>query len=76
MFLPGAIYLLINNYVPMAGLVVAFKQYKVKSGLFGSPWNGLKNFEFLFATPGAWVITRNTDATVMYCILTRLMTAV
>ena len=60
MFLPGAIYLLINNYVPMAGLVVAFKQYKVKSGLFGSPWNGLKNFEFLFATPDAWVITRNT----------------
>ncbi len=60
MFLPGAIYLLINNYIPMSGLVVAFKQYKVKGGIWGSPWNGLKNFEFLFSTPDAWVITRNT----------------
>ena len=60
MFLPGALYLLINNYVPMAGLVVAFKRYNVRDGLFGSAWNGLKNFKFLFATPDALVITRNT----------------
>ena len=49
MFLPGAIYLIINNYIPMAGIVVAFKTYKAKLGLFASPWAGLKNFEFLFA---------------------------
>ena len=60
MFLPGAIYMLINNYAPMAGLVVAFKSYNVRKGLFGSEWNGLKNFKFLFATPDAFVITRNT----------------
>ncbi len=60
MFLPGGLYLLINNYVPMAGLVVAFKSYKVRDGLFGSAWNGVKNFKFLFATPDAWTITRNT----------------
>ncbi len=60
MFLPGAIYLLINNYLPMAGLVVAFKQYNVRKGIFGSAWCGLKNIRFLFATPDAWVITRNT----------------
>ncbi len=60
MFLPGAIYLFINNYLPMAGLVVAFKQYNVRLGIFGSDWCGLKNFKFLFATPDAWVITRNT----------------
>ena len=60
MFLPGALYLLINNYIPMAGLIVAFKQYNVRSGLFGSKWIGFKNFKFLFATPDAFVITRNT----------------
>lgn len=60
MFLPGAIYLFINNYIPMGGLVVAFKQYNVRKGIWGSMWCGLKNFNFLFATPDAWVITRNT----------------
>lgn len=60
MFLPGAIYLLINNYVPMQGLIVAFKQYNVRKGIWGSTWAGLKNFKFLFATPDALVITRNT----------------
>ena len=60
MFFPGALYLLINNYLPMTGLVVAFKKYKAKAGIWGSPWNGLSNFEFLFKTPDAFVITRNT----------------
>ncbi len=60
MFLPGAIYLIINNYIPMAGIVVAFKQYNVRKGIWGSAWAGLKNFRFLFETPDAWVITRNT----------------
>ncbi len=60
MLLPGAIYLFINNYIPMAGIVVAFKTYKVKSGIFGSPWVGLKNFEFLFSSNEAAIIIRNT----------------
>lgn len=60
MFLPGAIYLVINNYIPMAGIIVAFKKYNVRDGLWGSPFNGLDNFKFLFATSDAWVITRNT----------------
>lgn len=60
MFLPGGIYLLINNYVPMAGIVVAFKKYNVRLGIWGSDWCGLSNFKFLFATKDAWVITRNT----------------
>lgn len=60
MFLPAAIYFIINNYIPMAGIIVAFKKYTVRKGIFGSPFNGLKNFEYLFKTPDAWVITRNT----------------
>ncbi|MDD2955172.1 MAG: ABC transporter permease subunit [Oscillospiraceae bacterium] len=58
--LPGLIYFFINNYIPMTGIVVAFKKYKVSTGIYGSPWNGLKNFEYLFATNDAFTITRNT----------------
>lgn len=60
MFLPGAIYLLINNYIPMAGIVVAFKKYNVRTGIWGSPWAGFSNFKFLFNGNDAWTITRNT----------------
>ena len=57
---PGIIYLIINNYIPMAGLFVAFKKYNFMKGLFGSDWCGLENFKFLFATNDAWIMTRNT----------------
>lgn len=60
MFIPGLAYLIINNYIPMAGIVVAFKQYNVNDGMFGSPWVGLENFEFLFGTSDAFIILRNT----------------
>ncbi len=58
--LPGLIYLFINNYMPLPGLVVAFKQYHAKKGIFGSDWVGFKNFQYLFTTSDAFVITRNT----------------
>lgn len=60
MALPGLIYLFINNYMPMPGIVLAFKNYKAKKGIYGSAWAGLKNFKYLFSTTDAWVITRNT----------------
>jgi len=60
MMLPGAIYIIINNYIPMFGMVIAFKQVDFSKGILGSDWVGLKNFEFLFATEDAMVITRNT----------------
>ena len=60
MMLPGLLYLFINKYMPMAGLVVAFKQVNFSTGIWKSPWAGLKNFEFLFTTDEAMVITRNT----------------
>ena len=60
MALPGLIYLLINNYLPMAGLVVAFKNFNYGDGIFGSPWCGLDNFKYLFSTSTSFVITRNT----------------
>lgn len=60
LMLPGLIYLFINNYMPLPGLVIAFKQYNAGKGIYGSPWVGLKNFEYLFTTSDAFVITRNT----------------
>ncbi|MBD5395481.1 MAG: sugar ABC transporter permease [Lachnospiraceae bacterium] len=60
MLLPGAVYLIINNYIPMFGLVVAFKQYNVRDGIFGSKNIGLKNFTFLFRSSDSWVAIRNT----------------
>ena len=60
MALPGVIYLLLNNYIPMFGIVIAFKKINFSEGIFKSPWNGLNNFKFLFATKDAFIITRNT----------------
>lgn len=58
--LPGIIYLLINNYIPMLGVFLAFKDYDYIKGPFGSEWAGLSNFRFLFKTRDAWIMTRNT----------------
>ncbi len=60
MFLPAGIYFFINNYLPMGGLVIAFKKINFNLGIWKSPWVGLKNFEYLFKTSDAWIITRNT----------------
>ncbi|GGF90427.1 sugar ABC transporter permease [Paenibacillus aceti] len=45
--LPGLIYFLLFSYLPMAGIVIAFKEYRMDLGIFGSPFNGLNNFKFL-----------------------------
>lgn len=60
MMTPGIIYLFINNYMPLVGLVIAFKKVNFSLGIMKSPWVGFDNFEFLFKTPDAFVITRNT----------------
>lgn len=60
MMLPGIAYLIINNYIPMAGLIIAFKQVNFRKGILASPWVGLSNFKYLFQTSEAFIITRNT----------------
>ena len=60
MMLPSLAYLVINNYLPLAGLQLAFKKFKYNLGIWGSPWNGVKNFSFLFRSNDAAVIIRNT----------------
>lgn len=60
MLLPGLLYLLLNNYLPMAGLVIAFKKVDYSLGIFKSPWVGLSNFTFLFSNPEALKAMLNT----------------
>ena len=60
MMLPGFLYLIANNYLPMFGILIAFKKVNFAVGIFQSPWVGLDNFEFLFKTKDAWVMIRNT----------------
>ncbi|MEK4877934.1 MULTISPECIES: ABC transporter permease [Paenibacillus] len=60
MMVPGILYLLLNNYLPMFGVMIAFKNINYAKGIWGSDWIGFKNFEFLFSTSDAYIITRNT----------------
>lgn len=60
MALPTIAHLIFFSYVPMSGLVLAFKKYNVGKGMFKSEWYGLKNFEYLFASSDTYVIFRNT----------------
>lgn len=60
MVLPGFALALVFNYLPLAGLCIAFKNIDYAKGILGSPWCGLKNFMFLFQSPDLPVILRNT----------------
>lgn len=60
MALPGIAYLICNNFMPLYGMLLAFKKLDVRKGIFGSDWVGLQNFEFLFSSNTAFKIIRNT----------------
>ena len=60
MALPGLALLFVFQYMPLPGLVIAFKNYRTSLGMWGSDWIGLKNFEYLFTTDTAVRITTNT----------------
>lgn len=65
MVLPGAAWFIIFAYLPMFGTIIAFKDFRIHPGgffvsVFKSDWVGFKNFEFLFSTNDAYIITRNT----------------
>ena len=58
--LPGIAWFAVFAYGPMAGLVVAFKDFNVRDGIFGSPWNGFANFRYFLASGDALTIVINT----------------
>lgn len=58
--LPGVLLIFLFNYLPLSGLVIAFKNVDYSKGIFQSDWAGFKNFEFFFKSNDAFRITRNT----------------
>ena len=66
MALPAITYLIINNYLPLYGMQIAFRELDYAKGVFSGDFVGLKNFEFLFASNDAWIMVRNT---VLYNLL-------
>lgn len=76
MALPPAIMLLVFSYLPLPGLVLAFKNFKVSKGIFGSDWCGIKNFSFFFKSNDALVVLRNTLGMNLLFIFLTLVIAV
>lgn len=75
--IPGIVYMICNNYMPMFGIVIAFKNLSFRKGILGSDWCGFDNFKFLFASSDAWTITRNTILyNVVFIILTTALAVV
>lgn len=60
MCLPAMLFFLVFNYAPMPGAWIAFTNFNYRDGIFGSPFVGLKNFEFLLKSGQLWTLTRNT----------------
>lgn len=67
--LPPLLYFLIFKYIPMANAVIAFKEYNVLQGIWGSPWVGLKYFELFFKNPVFWSLLKNTLGLSLYALL-------
>jgi putative aldouronate transport system permease protein len=60
LLLPGLLYFIIYKYLPMAGIVIAFEDFKMTKGMFASPWVGMKWFNMLFESPDFWRAFNNT----------------
>lgn len=60
LLIPTIVLLVMFCYLPMFGVVLAFKKYRAVDGIFGSKWNGFKNFEFFFTSQDAGRVLRNT----------------
>jgi len=69
MFLPVLVYYIIFSYVPMYGILMAFKNYKVKLGILGSPWIGFKYFERFFSAHNFWGLIKNTLGISIYSLV-------
>ena len=69
MILPVIIYFIIFHYWPMYGVTLAFKDYKIKQGIMGSPWVGFKHFERFFNTYNFWGLIRNTLTLSLYSLV-------
>lgn len=60
MCLPAVAFFVVFNYAPLPGIWIAFTNFNYREGIFGSPFIGLRNFEFLIRSGQLWLLTRNT----------------
>ncbi len=60
LILPGFLFFIIFKYIPYSGLLMAFQDFNIRDGIFGSKWVGLDNFEYLLKTPDFIRMIRNT----------------
>jgi putative aldouronate transport system permease protein len=60
MLIPGIAYFILFKYVPMYGIIIAFKDFKFKAGILGSKWIGLHYFKLFFNSPDFFRLLRNT----------------
>ncbi len=74
--IPGILLLLVFAYIPMLGIIIAFKDYRNNLGIFKSPWVGFQNFKFFFTSNDAWRIGRNTVGYGILFIVLNLIAAV
>ena len=65
---PALLYFLVFKYIPIANAVIAFKEYNVVQGIWGSPWAGFKYFELFFGNPVFWTLIRNTLSISLYSL--------
>lgn len=76
LLIPGIILLIVFAYIPMFGIIIAFKDYRNNLGIFGSKWVGLENFKFFFTSQDAWRIGRNTVGYGLLFIVIGIISAV
>ncbi|WP_274365844.1 ABC transporter permease [Paenibacillus thermotolerans] len=69
LLLPPVLYLIIFKYIPMGGVMIAFKNYNVVQGILGSPWVGFKHFETFFASPNFGLLIKNTVIISFYSLI-------
>ena len=69
MILPVLAYFIIFHYAPMYGIVLAFKDYKIKAGILGSPWVGLKHFKTFFNSYNFKILLTNTLEISLYSLV-------
>ncbi len=60
LIIPGIVYFIIFHYIPMYGIIIAFKDFNIFDGIWGSPWVGWKHFEFFTSLPYFWQVVKNT----------------
>ena len=74
--LPGIVITFIYHYIPIYGIQIAFRDFKVKRGIWGSPWVGLENFQRFFNSANAWPVISNTLILSVYSLIASFPVAV